>query len=80
MAIKIQNTTVIDDSRGLQNITNLKTIGGQNIIGTGDVLSGGEGQDGQVLTSNGPGGVPTWSAPEVSTTKLFFFVSGMSSQ
>lgn len=80
MAIKIQNTTVIDDSRGLQNITNLKTIGGQSIIGTGDVLSGGEGQAGQVLTSTGAGGTPTWSTPEVSTTKLFFFVSGMSSQ
>lgn len=37
MAIKIQNTTVINDSRGLENITNLKTVGGQNILGTGNI-------------------------------------------
>lgn len=77
MAIKIQSTTVIDDSRGLQNITNLKTVGGQNILGTGDVLSGGAGEVGQVITSQGTGGQPIWKAPDVSTPKLFFFVSGM---
>lgn len=39
MAIRIQNTTVINDSRGLENITNLKTVGGQNILGTGNISS-----------------------------------------
>lgn len=39
MAIKISNTTVIDDSRQLTNITNLKTVGGQSILGTGDISS-----------------------------------------
>lgn len=37
MAIKIDSTTVINNSRGLENITNLKTIGGQSILGTGDI-------------------------------------------
>jgi hypothetical protein len=37
MAIKIQNTTVINDSRGLENITNLKTINSESILGTGDI-------------------------------------------
>lgn len=37
MAIKVQNTTVINDSRGLENITNLKTIGGESILGSGDI-------------------------------------------
>jgi len=37
MAIKISNTTVINDSRGLENITNLKTVGGQTILGSGNV-------------------------------------------
>jgi hypothetical protein len=40
MAIKISNTTVINDSRGLENITNLKTVNGNNILGTGDILAG----------------------------------------
>lgn len=37
MAIKVSNTTVINDSRGLENITNLKTVGGESILGTGDI-------------------------------------------
>lgn len=42
MAIKISGTTVIDDSRQLQNIANLKTINGQSILGSGDLpISGG---------------------------------------
>jgi hypothetical protein len=41
MAIKISNTTVINDSRQLENITNLKTVGGQSILGTGDIPTGG---------------------------------------
>lgn len=37
MAIKISNTTVINDSRGLENISNLKTVNGNSILGTGDI-------------------------------------------
>lgn len=40
MAIKVSNTTVISDSRELENITNLKTIGGQSILGSGNVSVG----------------------------------------
>lgn len=40
MAIKVNNTTVINDSRGLENITNLKTVGGQTVLGTGDIAVG----------------------------------------
>ena len=40
MAIKINNTTVINDSRGLENITNLKTVGGQTVLGTGNIAVG----------------------------------------
>jgi hypothetical protein len=41
MAIKISGTNVINDSRQLENITNLKTVGSQNILGTGDIPVGG---------------------------------------
>lgn len=37
MAIKIQGIPVIDDTRGLANITNLKTVGGTSLIGAGDI-------------------------------------------
>lgn len=37
MAIKVNNTTVINDSRGLENITNLKTVNDNSILGTGDI-------------------------------------------
>lgn len=40
MAIKISNTTVINDSRGLENITNLKTVNGNSLLGTGDISAG----------------------------------------
>jgi hypothetical protein len=44
MAIKINSCTVINDSRGLENITNLKTIGGCSILGTGDISLEGYGE------------------------------------
>lgn len=41
MAIKISGTTVIDDSRNLLNVVGLKTVGGQTLLGSGDILAGG---------------------------------------
>ena len=41
MAIKISGTTVIDDSRNLVNVLGLKTVGGQSILGSGDIVAGG---------------------------------------
>ena len=38
MALKVGGTTGINDSRGLENISNIKTINGQSILGTGDVV------------------------------------------
>ena len=40
MAIKVNNTTVIDDSRNLVNVTGLKTVGGQSILGSGNIVAG----------------------------------------
>jgi hypothetical protein len=40
MAIQISNQTVITDSRELTNITNLKTINSQSILGTGNIEVG----------------------------------------
>jgi hypothetical protein len=37
MALKLNGTTVINDSRGLENISNLKTVAGQSILGAGDI-------------------------------------------
>lgn len=39
MAIKINGTNVINNARQLENITNLKTVNGQEILGIGDVIT-----------------------------------------
>ena len=40
MAIQVGGTTVVDDSRNLQNVGGLKTVGGVTILGSGDVPVG----------------------------------------
>lgn len=37
MAIQVSGTTVINNSRKLQNVTGLKTINGTSILGSGDI-------------------------------------------
>ena len=37
MTLKVNGTTVINDNRGLENISNLKTINGNALLGTGDI-------------------------------------------
>ena len=37
MALKVGGTTVINDSRGLENISNIKTVNGSSILGSGDI-------------------------------------------
>lgn len=43
MAIQVGGTTVINNSRVLQNVSGLKTIGGASILGSGDIAVGGGG-------------------------------------
>ncbi len=40
MAIQVNGTTVIDDSRALSNVTGLKTINGTSVLGSGDITAG----------------------------------------
>ena len=40
MAIQVGGTTVIDDSRDLQNVGGLKTVGGTSILGSGNIAVG----------------------------------------
>jgi hypothetical protein len=40
MALQIAGTTVVNNSRGLENITNLKTVNSQSILGTGNITAG----------------------------------------
>lgn len=40
MAIQIGGTTVIDNSRNLSNVGGLKTVGGNSILGSGDISTG----------------------------------------
>jgi len=40
MAIKVNGTTVVDDSRVLSNVTGLKTINSTSILGSGNISAG----------------------------------------
>jgi phage-related tail fiber protein len=40
MALQIGGVTVVNNSRGLENITNLKTVNNENILGTGNIIAG----------------------------------------
>jgi len=40
MAIKVNGTTVINDSRVISNISGLKTVGGTSLLGSGDISAG----------------------------------------
>ena len=82
MALKIGGLTVINDNRALENISNLKTVGGQSILGIGDIslpsASGGGGSIGPQGPTGpqGPQGIQgdpgpdTASAIEEVMTKL----------
>ena len=40
MAIKVNGTTVIDNSRNLSNVGGLKTVNGTSIVGSGNISAG----------------------------------------
>jgi trimeric autotransporter adhesin len=52
MALKVGGTTVINDNRGIENITNIKTINGQSIIGDGDLTITGSSSFGYGIVLN----------------------------
>lgn len=58
MAIKISGTTVISDTAVLQNVTGLKTINGEAILGTGNIVTSGN-YAMRVYT-----GSATWTKPD----------------
>ena len=69
MAIKVNGTTVIDDSRNLSNVGGLKTVGGTNLLGSGDISVGANvptfdptATPNFSLTSSG-----TWTKPSLSS-------------
>jgi hypothetical protein len=41
MAIQVNGTTVIDNSRNLSNVGGLKTVNGTSVLGSGDISAGG---------------------------------------
>lgn len=58
MAIKVNGTTVINDSRVLENVTGFKNVGGQSILGDGNI-SVGVSADHGTITQTTVGGVST---------------------
>lgn len=69
MAIQVNGTTVIDNSRNLSNVGGLKTVGGTAILGSGDIAVGESVPDfnpvatpNATFTSSG-----TWTKPSLSS-------------
>ena len=56
MAIKVNGTTVIDDSRNLSNVGGLKTVNGTSIVGSGNISAG-------ASTTFGAVGTYIWGRP-----------------
>jgi len=50
MALQVGGTTVIDNSRNLQNVQGIKTVGGSSILGSGDISVGASTSHGAVGT------------------------------
>ena len=63
MAIKINGTTVIDDSRNLSNVGGLKTVNGNSLIGSGNISAG-------ASTTYGAVGTYTYGRPANQTQYL----------
>jgi hypothetical protein len=57
MAIKVNGTTVIDDSRNLSNVGGLRTVNGTSIVGSGNISAG-------ASTTFGAVGTYTWGRPQ----------------
>ena len=53
MAIQVGGTTVIDNSRVLQNVSGLKTVNGSSILGSGNITAGGGASGGKLTASQG---------------------------
>ena len=64
MAIKVNGTTVIDDSRNLSNVGGLKTVNGTSLVGSGNISAG-------ASTTNGAVGTYLWGRPANSSAYSF---------
>ncbi len=71
MAIQVNGTTVIDNSRNLTNVGGLKTIGGTGIIGSGDIAVG------QTIPAFDPSATPNWSRTSSGTWTKPTLASGV---
>ena len=60
MAIKVNGTTVIDDSRNLSNVGGLKTVNGTSLVGSGNISAG-------ASTTFGAVGTYIWGRPSNGT-------------
>lgn len=64
MAIQVGGTTVIDNSRNLQNVGGLKTVGGTSILGSGNIEAG-------ASTTAGAVGTYLYGRPQNTTDYSF---------
>jgi hypothetical protein len=84
MAIKVNGTTVIDDSRNLSNVGGLKTINGTSIVGSGNISAGASTTYGAVgtyvhgfVTNNGVAQNSTYAGSGIQPSAWMYYSTGL---
>ena len=78
MAIQVGGTTVISNNRALSSVNGLKTVGGQSILGSGDIAAGGAPWNAEDGTDVQVGSGTTFVSGSANTGRYFigYFQNG----
>ena len=78
MAIQVGGTTVISNNRALSSVNGLKTVGGESILGSGDIAAGGAPWNAADGTNVTTGTGTTFVAGSANTGRYFigYFQNG----
>jgi hypothetical protein len=77
MAIKVSGTTVISNNREVSSVNGFKTVGGESILGSGDIAAGGSGLGG---STSGPNSAGSGTSVNISTAGLYYYKGNASNQ
>ena len=70
MAIQVSGTTVISNNREVSSVNGFKTVGGESILGSGDIAAGGSGLGGSTSAPNSAG---SGTNVNITTAGLYYY-------
>jgi hypothetical protein len=70
MAIQVGGTTVISNNREVSSVNGFKTVGGESILGSGDIAAGGSGLGG---STSGPNSAGSGTSVNITTAGLYYY-------